>query len=201
MFLIQASAVSAGSLYRYKDANGVVVLGITVPPELVKNGYEVLNQNGRVIKVIPPALTPEQIRLRDAAALEESKRQKAREAQLRKDRELLRLYSHPDDIIMIWQRKLDDINSVITLKEESILLQNNKLERYQTQAADAERSGKKVSNKLINDMTRTQEKIAKLIEEIASHKADLKAQSNYFQARMDRLIQLKKRQPSLPVPE
>ncbi len=198
--LTQIPETKAGNLYRYRDENGVVVLDITVPPEIVKNGYEVLNKNGRVIKVIPPALTPEQIKLRDAAIVEKIKREKARKAQLEKDKELLRLYSHPDDIIIVWKRKLEDINSVIRLKEENIIIQQNKLENYQLDAANAERAGKKVSERLIENMARTRQKILVLTDEVSSHNADIRVQNSYFLGKMKRLIELTKREPSLPIP-
>ena len=50
----------ARQLYRYRNADGVVVVDYQVPVEYVGKGYEVLNDEGIVIKVIPRELTEEE---------------------------------------------------------------------------------------------------------------------------------------------
>jgi len=53
---------SLAEVYRYTDENGTVVLNRQgVPPQYVNNGYQVLNDYGRVIKVVPRAPTPEEL--------------------------------------------------------------------------------------------------------------------------------------------
>ena len=42
------------NMYRYKDDGGSVHIGYAIPPELVDNGYEVLNERGMVIQTILP---------------------------------------------------------------------------------------------------------------------------------------------------
>ena len=62
--LLGASTVQA-ELYRYVSQHGVVVLDSQgVPPEYVGRGYEVLDQDGRVLRVVPPAPTAEELRQR-----------------------------------------------------------------------------------------------------------------------------------------
>ena len=89
---------AAANTYRYTDDRGRVVHAQTVPPQFVKNGYEVLNDRGQVIQVVPRALTAE-----ERAAQEEMRaRQLADEAAARAQQEadslLMRLYRAPDDI-------------------------------------------------------------------------------------------------------
>jgi hypothetical protein len=99
-FIHEASA----NTYRYIDDRGRTVHGSTVPPQFVKNGYEVLNDNGQVIQVVPRALSAEE------RAAQESVRaqQLAEEAALREQQEadslLMRLYRSPEDI----ERKRDE---------------------------------------------------------------------------------------------
>ncbi|NQD96635.1 DUF4124 domain-containing protein, partial [Pseudomonas sp. CrR25] len=86
--LLLPVVVEATELYRYVDDQGVTVLSRQgVPPEFIAKGYEVLNDQGRVIKVIPPAPTAEEMR-----------RLLADKARASSDAQLLRLYTSPEDV-------------------------------------------------------------------------------------------------------
>mgnify|MGYP001112192793 CR=1 FL=1 len=79
----------AGQLYRYKNENSQLVLTQTLPAQYADKGYDILNEKGRLIKTIPPALTPEEIKERDDAlemqkqALIEKKKQDAADEDLK----------------------------------------------------------------------------------------------------------------------
>ena len=82
-----------GAMYRYRNAEGVLVMDYQVPSELVGNGYEVINDEGIVIEVVPRELTEEERKQKDA---EEKRLQaaKAEEERLRKwDETLMLRYS------------------------------------------------------------------------------------------------------------
>ena len=53
---------AAAELYRYKNEDGITVLDSHVPARYVKNGYTILSLDGRVLEVVPRALTEEEIR-------------------------------------------------------------------------------------------------------------------------------------------
>src|SRR5690606_13512113 len=89
----------AAELHRYVDDKGVTVLSRQgVPPEFIAKGYEVLNDQGRVVKVVPPA-----------PSAEEMKRLVADKARARSDAQLLRLYTSPDDVDRARERKLNEL--------------------------------------------------------------------------------------------
>ncbi len=194
--LLIAQLAAAPTLYRYKDAKGETVLDTTVPPEYVKNGYEVLNQGGLVIKVIPPAPTEAQLLEKQRQLEVEAEKQEQRD----KDRELLRLYSHPDEIIVLWQRRVDDIGSFIKLKTDNIEIQKKKLDDLLSKAANLQRAGKTVDDGLVNNMTLIEDKITAMENEIANSRIDIDMESLEFQRKMDRLIELTDRYPTLPLP-
>ena len=51
----------AAELYRYVDERGVVVLDRHgVPPQHISRGYQVLNEQGRVVREVPPAPSAEE---------------------------------------------------------------------------------------------------------------------------------------------
>ena len=65
-FLASSMVADARQLYRYRNADGVVVVDYQVPVEYVGKGYEVLNDEGMVIKVVPRELTEEERKANDA---------------------------------------------------------------------------------------------------------------------------------------
>src|SRR3990167_2949902 len=121
---VGASFAAPGTLYRYKDEQVNVVLNSTIPSEFVAKGYEVLNAQGRVIEKVPPALTQEQRAQRDAEKLRQEAEAEARKQQEIQDKEPKLLYSHPDDIVRILQRRIQDAQAVIQLRRSQIETSN-----------------------------------------------------------------------------
>ena len=99
MFNLLSSAVYAesGKLYRYNDAQGRIVLNDRIPPELISNGYSILNRNGQVVKVVPRELTEEEITLRDGSKGERKQRALRAAQQEKADQRLLTIFSNPED--------------------------------------------------------------------------------------------------------
>lgn len=121
---VLAGGVAQAELYRYVDRNGGVVLNRHgVPAELIGNGYEVLNEQGRVVRIVPPAPTPA-----------ERARLQALERSAVHDANLLRLYSSVDDVERARLRKLAELDGLITIAEgnlQVLLAQQQRLEKEQ----------------------------------------------------------------------
>ncbi|MDZ7686728.1 MAG: hypothetical protein U5O39_18595 [Gammaproteobacteria bacterium] len=107
------SVAATAELYKYTNEDGVTVLNSRVPARYVKNGYTVLSMDGRVLEVVPRALTKEELKARDRRLAEEKRREQERREQEIADENLLRLYSRPEDVIRARDTKLDSIDSFI----------------------------------------------------------------------------------------
>lgn len=160
------SQLYAGQLYRYKDESGNLVLNRTIPPALVGKGYDILNEKGRLIKSVPPALTPEQIAARDAEKARQERL--AAEAAERKkaDNELRQLYSHPNDAVRALKRKVQDIRAVIQVKRSKIESAQKEIVSRESKAANMQRNGINIPDDLIR-------KIKSLKTSIINSKADI----------------------------
>lgn len=129
-------------LYRYVDSRGVTVLDRQgVPPEYVARGYEVLNAQGRVVQVVPPAPSAEEIH-----------QAQAKKAQASADAQLLNLYSNVDDVDRAKARKLAELDALIALAQGNLKSLTDQQASLQGQAADQERAGKPVPQSLIDQM-------------------------------------------------
>ena len=144
-------------LYRYVDDKGVVVLNRQgVPPQHIGKGYEVLNDQGRVTRVVPPAPTPaERQRLLEAKARASS------------DAQLLRLYASVKDVERAKARKLSELDSVIGITRGNLQSLRSQQANLQSQAAGHERAGRDVPKQLltqIDNLNREQASLRRDIE-------------------------------------
>ncbi|MFS7150562.1 hypothetical protein, partial [Escherichia coli] len=88
--------------------------------QYIGKGYQVLNDQGRVIHTVPPAPTAEELRQRKAA-----------QAQASSDAQLLRLYSSLEDVDRARERRLaelDGLSSVARGNLQSLKLQQANLQ-------------------------------------------------------------------------
>jgi len=140
---------SATQLYRYKDTNGAIVLNHTIPAKYVDAGYEILNDKGRVIDIIAPALSAEAIRVRDLKLEKEQQRLEAKKKQDLIDDELKQLFSHPNDAVRILQRRFQDILDVRQIKLGHIDNAKNLIKAEETSAAERQRKGLPVPENML----------------------------------------------------
>ncbi|WP_417781016.1 DUF4124 domain-containing protein [Stutzerimonas xanthomarina] len=136
--LLGVTAAQA-ELYRYVDDKGVVVLDRHgVPPQFIGRGYEVLNDQGRVTQVIPPAPTAqERQRMQEAKARAET------------DAQLLRLYASVADVERAKARRLSELDSIIGITRGNLQSLRTQQANLQSQAANHERAGRKVPEQLL----------------------------------------------------
>lgn len=124
------------ALYRYRNADGVVVMERSIPPEYTTKGYEVLNSFGQVIETVAPVklLTEEE---RKAKAEMEA-------TSSRKDSELRKLYSSPQDAERLRDRQLEALGLKIEHARGQLGQTSNRRKTAVEEAARMERAGNKV---------------------------------------------------------
>ena len=164
MFSLLSSAVYAesGKLYRYNDAQGRIVLNDRIPPELISNGYSILNRNGQVVKVVPRELTEEEITLRDGSKGERKQRALRAAQQEKADQRLLTIFSNPEDAERARERKIEALDVIISINKSNIVRLRSEYDGSQEQAAAQERAGKDVAEHLLEKIERTERQIDKL---------------------------------------
>lgn len=187
--LAQAPALQAQKLmYRYLDEHRSVVLDDHVPPEYVGNGYTVLAADGRVIEEVPPALGPEERRARDAA-------DSAAERERMWDESLLRRYSTEADIEAARERALREIEARADLLKGHLLSLKTQIEREQSRAADLERRGVAVSDRLQSTIEALRAEVAETEQSIQQRHLEADRVRAAYQRDIDRFSQLLQRLP------
>ncbi|AOE88166.1 DUF4124 domain-containing protein [Pseudomonas sp. TCU-HL1] len=170
----------AAELYRYVDDKGVTVLDRQgVPPEYIGKGYEVLNEQGRVMRVIPPAPSREAMQ-----------RQLDEKARASSDAQLLRLYTSVEDIDRALERKMAELDGLIGVargNQQSLRTQQSNL---QSQAAESERAGREVPTHLVEQIDNLRDQQKGLDKDIARYEKDRAAAKASYAADRARLAEL-----------
>lgn len=189
------SAQAIANMYRYTDENGQIVISGTIPQEATKKGYDILNKNGRVIEIIPPAPTEEEIAAREA----EKQRQKELAEQREQDRQLLKRFSHPDQAVRAMHRKTRELEGIIQIKRGNIAVISGQLDSEQSRAADLERSGRDIPEATLKKIRRLEDQILDLEQEIASQTQEIQEIREAFKADIERLEEVTGDMRTLPL--
>ena len=141
--LLLSQTSDASQLYRFK-VDGKTFIEHHIPPQYADYGYEVINNRGIVVEVVPAAPTKEELEAMAAQKAADEARQKARLKQKEDDIALLHLYAHPSDVERARTRKALELDSYIQLQRRNIDDLVLKLEAEQKRAANIERNGRDV---------------------------------------------------------
>lgn len=183
--LLMSPLVSAAELYRYVNDKGVTVLDrLGVPPQFISKGYEVLNEHGRVVRVVPPAPSEaERKRMAEEKALASS------------DAQLLRLYSTPEDVERARLRKLEELDGQIGVARGNQQSLRNQQAVLQAQAAGIERAGRPVPEHIQVQIDNLLAEQANLDKEIKRYLDMRERADSAFLGDKQRMLHLRGRQP------
>jgi len=190
LLLSLAAAVEATTLYRYRNAEGNVVVDYQVPADAVGGGYEVLNDKGMVVQVVPRALSAEELKAKDAEKMREQEA-RAEEERLRKwDESLLLHYSTVADIEDAKHRALGALQIRMSILKSNRYALKQEVENYQAQAADTERTGNSVDVERLRTIERLQEEIVVTERDIIRREGEIRAMESAYQADIERFKML-----------
>jgi hypothetical protein len=188
LFVIPMAA--SAELYKYLNEDGVTVLNNYVPPGIVQNGYTILNEDGRVLEVVPRALTPEEIRQRESElAMSQSLAQK-QEDQKEADQNLLILYSTPEDVERARDTKLASIEGYIETQKDHLRRMLGQKHQQEASLANIERAGGTVGKESLDRIRVIEGRMAQINSELEGKLSELnKLRANYA-ADLDRVREL-----------
>lgn len=188
--LVLPSLAESREMYRYVNQDGNRVIGYQVPPEQVALGYEILNEKGVLIDVVPPILDEEARASMDAQQRRDSAAEAERKRLQKWDESLLLRYSTTEDIEAARDRALRDLRirvSILKGKQRSLKQQ---VENYQAEAADQERRGASVDKSHLKAISELQSEISATERSIAERQREIAAVEADYQRDIDRFSTL-----------
>ena len=168
-----------------------MVVGYQVPPEAVSGGYEVLNEKGMVVQVVPRELTEEERKTRDAEEklLREAQ---AEQERLRKwDESLMLRYSTVADIEDAKRRAMGNLEIRLSILKGNRRGYKQQVENYQAQLADSERAGVQVDVEHLREIETLQQEIKSIERGIAQREKEIAEISAAYDADIERFEMLR----------
>jgi len=163
--ILAGEAVAAGQpagqveMYRYVNDQGITVIDrLGVPPQYIGKGYQVLNDQGRVIREVPPAPTAAEIEQRKADA-----------ARASSDQQLMRMYTSVDDVDRARDRKLAELDGLASVAKGNLQSLKTQQANLQARAADQERAGRQVPADLVAQLNNLRSDEQRLQQDIARY--------------------------------
>jgi hypothetical protein len=190
LILLVTQLAHSRPMYRYINDQGNVVLGYQVPTGDVKKGYEVLNEDGIVVEVVPRELTEaerDDVSVQDKAhATAEAEKERLRQW----DESLLLRYSTIEDIEAARSRALSSLLINVSILKSNTRSLKQQVENYQGQAANIERRGGEVDLQRLAAIEDLQGEIEATERSIVERNREMEEVKAKFQMDMDRFEQL-----------
>lgn len=190
LVLLVIPMAASAELYKYLNEDGVTVLNKYVPPGFVKGGYTILNEDGRVLEVVPRALTPEEIRQREGdLAMSQSLAQKQKE-QKEADQNLLILYSTLEDVERARDTKLASIEGYIRTQQDHLRRMLDRKHWHEANLADIERAGGTIGEESLDRIRVIEGRMAIVNSELKGKLSELDVLRINYAADLNRVREL-----------
>ena len=157
-----AAAVAAGGAlrYRWRDAHGVLHFSDSLPPDAVQYGYELVNDQGIVVRTVERALTPQERKQREAAAAAQAAAAKQARDRARANSQMLAAYPQESDLLQAQQAQLSTIDQTLRTTELNLKSQERGLADLLQRAAEIEHTQKTVPKYISDDIARQRSVVA-----------------------------------------
>jgi len=142
--ILAAPVLAQGTRYKWRDAEGNLHYSDSVPPEATRLGYEVVNQQGVVIRRVERAKTEAELAAAKATADKLADEKRKADDAARNDAQMLAAYPSEEDLRKSLQAQIDLITQNIQATEVGIASQEKSLAERLVHAAEQERNGKPV---------------------------------------------------------
>lgn len=189
------AAKSGGKIVCWTNSDGVRECGNAVPPEYAQKETRTIDKQGMTTEIRERARTAEELAADRAQHAEEE--EQAAEAEQRKqeqeayDRVLLATYLSEEDIIRSRDRQSTSINATIEVTQIAVDKLQKKLSEEKKKAANYERLGKPLPERVQQDIDALQEQIDSKTSFIQSKELEKKALHEKYDADMIRFRELK----------
>ncbi|MBT4522061.1 MAG: hypothetical protein HOC23_18840 [Halieaceae bacterium] len=180
----------AREMYRYVNDKGNVVIDYRIPSEYSNAGYEVLNNDGFVVRVVPPKASAQEVLDQEDRVQFEVDVAAEQERLRRWDESLLLRYSTLEDIEAARDRTLRELRVRVSILESNTRSLINQVEKYQADAADVERSGQAVGSQQLQAMKLLQSQIAATEQSIVDRELEIEEVQANFRKDLDRFTLL-----------
>lgn len=174
LLLFAPSPGMASVMYRFTNARGDPVYSDTLPPEQARAGYQRIDtETGQVLESVAPQLPPDELadKLRREQALKECRDELDR---------IYQLYGTEADIDHARTEALAALDTRVSQLQANLRQAEREQGRLRSQAADAERAGREIPARVLQNIEHGRSQIRTLQGEIAQrHEEQERAGARY----------------------
>ena len=161
----------AAKMYKWVDDKGVTHYGETIPPEYANKDRSELGKSGRVVAK-KEVLTPEERLASEQADVKKRADEEAALERKSRDKALVNTYSNEKEIDLARNRNLQQVEARINSINSQLKMANDNLLAFQKEADALAKAGKKIHPSLQEDLKESQERLAKLQQDMEKAKAE-----------------------------
>lgn len=200
------AATHAGAAFKCVDERGITHVGDTPPPGCAKVLMYEINRAGHVLREIPPTLTPEQAKQKQAEDAKRRAAEKIAAEQKRKDTALLQTFSSEKEFDVVRDRNIEPLKSRIRNAQERIKAVDKRAKELDDEA-EFYKAGKKGKSKgkavevpksMLEEQERLKAEKATLGKSIAATEKEIDDLREKFEADKRRWMRLKEGDGSAP---
>ena len=172
--LITAANSHASQLYRYINEKGYQEIGHSIPPHLVANGYDVIDESGRLVRRVAPQLSEDEY----AAKLERERVLDECEKALTRVKRLYQSMADIDQAELLYER-----NAQQSMQNDRVNMElaETELKRLQQSAARFEREGTPVPENELTQIARRESEIRTLFAQLQARRNELPVKAGEFE--------------------
>jgi hypothetical protein len=179
--------------YRWKDAAGVMHFADTIPASALAGGYDVVDNDGRVVRHVARELTPAERKAAAAEAAREAAAKRAAQQQSLEDTQMLSAYPTDKDLQQSQQAQLQQIETDIATLQTNLRSQEGTLTDLLAHAADLEHSGKPIPAEVNRRISEQRESVNEERNALAQRRTDLANAQKKFAVQLQRYRALRTR--------
>lgn len=172
--------------YRWKDTAGVVHFSDTIPASALAGGYDVVNNDGQVVRHIAPELTPAERKAAAAEAARAAAAKRAARQQSLEDTQMLSAYPTDKDLQQSQQAQLEQIQTDIATLQTNLRSQESTLTDLLAHAADLEHSNEPIPADVNKRISEQRESVSQERNALVQRRADLANAQTKFAVQLQR---------------
>ena len=155
-----AQKTATGIRYHWRDGKGLPHYSDSLTAEAMKYGYDLVNDQGMVVRHIEKQLTPEERAAAQKAVAEQAAQRQAEEARQRADLQMLNAYGDEASLKQAQQEELDTIDQQINTTRLNLHSQEKTLTDLLGRAAELERTKQAVPKYLVDSIAQQRNVVA-----------------------------------------
>jgi hypothetical protein len=172
--------------YRWTDSAGVVHFADTIPASALAGGYDVVDNNGRVVRHVARELTPAERKAAAAEAARQAAAKRAAQQQNLEDTQMLSAYPTDKDLQQSQQAQLQQIQTDIATLQTNLRSQEGTLTDLLAHAADLEHAGEPIPADVSRRISEQRESVNQERGALVQRRADLVEAQAKFAAQLQR---------------